>query len=449
MNCKNVQKELVGYLYGELDSRLERQLREHLDCCSDCTKVLADMATVKNLLGHEAHLMWPHAGKRFAVWYAVARAAALLIAIGIGWFAHAMMVRPPATPSPLTEKPVTDERIVSLLAQNLRYRTSFASSQFLLIQEMEKTLAEQAGMASVVAEIHRIDSLQQSGQWEDAVVRQQEFVRAFPASPLAVPVCARLAANLTRLGQYQEACRHYRFLLNQTSLAPLERGEYLWQLAMCYQKCGQVPIYRTLLEELEQEDVYGVYRWKAVKTLADEDFAGFRFTVAMGRYRQYVASGTESSEVAERLVWMEFHLADQFYPLTIFLQARQQEQPSYYGLRQILADYPDSPLAQPSFEVCVTSREIASRFGENWRFPGFKKGGAVMPYLTQLAGLEEYEEVSCFARYQLAAAYEAKGEWKLAFEQYTNLSQIRELPRLAAIARQRLIHVQENMQKQF
>ena len=344
MDCTEAQNELIAYLYGENN---DPRLRRHLADCPSCSREIADMATIKAVLSEIA--LPPSANRssyrrrpRLISW-----AAMILFGFVCGWLASMLT----------TASNQISNEILRLLAHNQQYRDSLSHGQLLLIQQMEKRLGRTANLSEQIALLHRQENLAMQGKIDQCIQQQRLFLDNYRHSPLVESVCSRLAQNLTITGDYHQAAAYYQRLLLSPLLAPPQRGRYLWQLGLTYRHCRQWRQYYAVLGELENEKAYQLSHWHAVKALADADFIACRFIQARQRYQHYRQSGlADVGEVAQRLSWIDYHEQDNFYPLVLFVQAQQEGLEAFYGLRIILRQYPDSPLAPSAFQLISEQR---------------------------------------------------------------------------------------------
>lgn len=416
MRCVEAREQLLSYIYRDVDAETGKDLGRHIEECPDCAQELAELAAVRNLVAMSAPEAWRRkmAPKYFlvAAWVATA-----LVAVCLGWWGH-LLFHPRRLPD-VPARPA--EKILALLAQNMRYRSSLSQAQLLQVEEIEKCLGELGGIAEEVHGLHRIEKLARSGQVAPALEREGLFLDRYGKSPLALPVRLLLAQTLRDAGQYQDAAVRYRALLEEPSLTPHERGEYLWQQALCWRKCERSENYRSLLKELETDTIYGDFHWKAVKATADEDFANSRFVAAYGRYQKCLAAGLENlEEVEKRVRLIEVHQKDNFYPLALFVAAQHEGPQAYYGIRIILDRYPQSPLAVPAFEMYM-KQEFSWTRGCDTGFPEQPTPEALLRYLAQVAEICEVNEVANFAQYRLACLLEQSEKTAEAVAVYQKL----------------------------
>lgn len=441
MDCIAFREQFVAYLYGDLANEEQQLLRNHLQACTICTKELAELAMVYNLVEQSDVKIWlsnnePKA-KNLKPWLALA--ASWLLAVVLGWYLRGLSTMETQVAAEYSQH----RKIMTLLARNQHYRHSLSQGQLLLIQQMERYLAKSVNIEKQVAQLHTLDQLQRAAKFSQAIALQRSFLQQYCKSPIGKVLRIHLAQNLVRTQNYSEAAQLYRRILQQTILAPQERGQYMWQLAQCIQNLGDNESYRNLLVELERESAYGIFRWRAVKALADDDFANLRFALSQERYRHYATSGREGvPQVQQRLSWMAAHQNDNFYPLILFIQAQKQGIDAHYGLRIILSTYPDSPLAFPAFNLYMQQLGNFTYYEKPREFPQKQTTELMLPYLQEIAQLVNLKEIAAFACYRQAQLLEKNGAILQALTIYRKVLGYQASGRLKELAQNNILRLQ-------
>ena len=410
MNCTDAKHEMLAYLYGEND---DIELRRHFADCSSCAQEIAAMATVKGILSEiTVPAVNPVRRRRLGLVRPISWAALVLCGFIGGWLVQFLP----------TAKTGSADEILRLLAHNQQYRDSLSQGQLLAIQQMEKRLAGSAQLARQVERLHHQENLARNGQIAQCISYQRRFLEDYQDSPLAEFVRCRLARNLSTTRNYRQAAECYRRLLLSPLLGVQQRGEYLWQLAQSYRHSRQWSQYYNLLGELESEPAYRLFHWRAVKEMADADFVNCRFIQARKRYDQYRQSGlADVGDALRHISWIDYHEKDNFYPLVLLVQAQQQGIDAFYGLRIILRQYPDSPVAQSAFRTYLRSDDLLISGEKIPAFPDRLSSPRMLTYLSQVADMKELQEVASYADYWRANLLRESGKLRQAAQIYRRL----------------------------
>ncbi len=394
MKCPINKEDLLLYLYDELSEKDQEKIEKHLETCLSCGEILQEMAQVYRVLGNDTPSQKEKARKILHLpkaWVISGCAATFLGGIVCGWWSN------------LPQNNIQLEKqasIVSLLEQNQRYRKSLSPSQFFLTQEMEKHLAELAQVTSEIDFLHQLEGESDPKKTEELTQVTERFIQNHPDSPLLLPLYRSLAKNFQKRGKAEEAISYYKKLLTKTSLVPEERGEYIWHLAECQKTLGKKNFYYQELEKLEKESIYGSFHWQAIKVIADRDFYQGNFFEARSRYLKYQNNKIgKSPEASERVHWINFHEKDNFYPLLLFVEAQKKGVEAFYGLKVILSQYPDSPLAWPAFEMYLSDPKSPITYFSQVSLPKSWQKNALLPYLEHIQTITELKEVASFAEH--------------------------------------------------
>ncbi|NUM33595.1 MAG: zf-HC2 domain-containing protein [Candidatus Brocadiae bacterium] len=437
MICREAQENFILYLYRELDAKTQGLLLEHVQECQSCQKELSAMSMVGNMLSLSSPEIW-RKEKKAKVFFVkpVAWAAVLLLGFTSGWSANAWFPRS-------SEK----EKALHILSQNQRYRLSLSEEQKKITHIMEKTIAVSCGLSHQIEYIHKIEEKMSKEDWKGMLQQKREFMEKYPESPLHLPLNANLAHCLAKAGQYKEAKEIYQILLEQVYLSHEERGKYLWQMAQCLEKTGEIEKYYACLERLQDKDFYDAYHSKALILLADEDFFKGRFASARTRYQKYLETQEQDSEVQKKIQWIDYHEKDDFYPLILFVQASQKGLEYHYGLKIILEDYPESPLAFAACEMYLKGQKPQFH-GEMVSFPEKKASDSFIAYLDSISQAYEVQEIAFFIDYWKASLLEQSGKQKLALEVYKRIQDAPSSSRISSLAGQAIDRIQKKHTKQ-
>lgn len=435
MDCAEFQPLWEDYLYGELTGERQRTLSEHLQECAACSRDIADLAAVMTAVAKSRPERWlpgTRRAGRSASWIRIlAWAATVLLAFLSG---NVLDFSPVEQAPPVAASAPDAAEILGLLAQNQLYRESMSWAQILQAQQMEQRLAQVGGVVEQVQKLHEIERFVVQGQIAQAIRAQENFVEMYQDSPLTPLTRVCLARNLLSEGEYRKAAGFFEVVLLDPALQPMKRGEYLWNLSLCCDRSGQSEQFDRILRELEKESGYGEFCQKAIKVMADRDFERLRFPEALARYRECAQGGEASVEVERRISWIEFHSRDNYYPIVLYINARNNGPAAHYGLGVILEQYPDSPLVLPAFYLYLEYAKDIWPGLLDASLPAESSAEAMLPYLSQLARLQELNELATFALYRKACLLEKAGDSRQAVQCYRTLAQSGCYTRLSEIS---------------
>ncbi|BBM84203.1 zf-HC2 domain-containing protein [Candidatus Uabimicrobium amorphum] len=401
MECSIFQREMASYLYDEMPKEQREIWQSHIDNCSNCTREVQELQQVLDIVSQSSEEHWRPKKRRFEriLLRVVPIAAVLLFCFVLGFVLGKLYL--PENRKQVVKKTNINE-VLMILAQNQKYRTSLSQGQLKLIQTMEKKLVQDTKLQTQISDLHQLEELTYTADKKYVSEAQQKFLEKYPESVLTAPIRISLAKNLHENKQYRKAQKIYREILADTFLDPSERGKYMWQLSQCYEKDSAA--YFRILQQLEKEGSYGSYSWKSCKQLADRDFKQQQFLTAYERYKKYLQqSMLNDEEVKQRISWMRHHERDNYYPLMLYVRA--QEQQEYYGLKVIITQYPDSPLASNAFKMYLKNQETTVRRIHK-PFPKSRDATTLATYLEEVSQSNEQDEVAKFAKYWQAKILE-------------------------------------------
>ena len=218
-------------------------------------------------------------------------------------------------------------------------------------------------------------------------------------------------------------------------------------MAVCLEKTGEAEKHHAFLEKLEKNALYDPYNKKAIRLLADEDFFKGRFVLARTRYQKYLESEEKDNEIEKKVEWINYHEKDDFYPLILFVQASQKGLEYYYGLKIILEDYPESPLAFPACQMYLQSQNLQSQ-GRMVSFPETKTMDSLVSYLEVASESYEFQEIAFFIIYWKAYLLEQSGKQNLALKLYKKIQEEPSYARVSNLAREAIYRMEKNYTKQ-
>ena len=401
MECSIFQREMASYLYDEMPQEQRKIWQNHMDNCSDCAQEVEELRQVLDIVSQSSEEHWrPKKRKLERVLLRVVPIAAVLLFCFVLGFVLGKLYLPKNSKQVVRQIDINE--VLMILAQNQKYRTSLSQGQLKLIQTMEQKLVQETKLQTQIADLHLLEELTYTADKKYVSEAQQKFLEKYPDSVLTAPIRISLARNLYENKQFTQAQKIYREILADTFLDPSERGKYMWQLSQCYEK--DTAAYFRILQELEKEDSYGSYSWKSCKQLADRDFKQQQFLTAYERYKKYLQQSTlNDEEVKQRINWMRHHERDNYYPLMLYVRA--QEQQEYYGLKIIITQYPDSPLASRAFKMYLKNQETAVH-NIYKPFPQNRDATTLASYLEEVSQNNEQEEIAKFAKYWQAKILE-------------------------------------------
>lgn len=410
MECTYIQQEMISYLYNEMAQEERKKCEDHMVACSDCTQQLNELKEVLGIVSKSTVEKWnvvtifeqkKQKRSRKIFLRILPIAAVLLFSFLLGFILGKLYL--PKKNVAIVRVDVNE--VLMILAQNQKYRHTLSRGQLKLIQEMEKKLVVNTKLELEISELHQLEKLQYSEGNTKIIVAQKTFLQKHKDSFLTAPIRISLAKKLHESNLYEEASQVYKAILADTFISPDDRGKYMWQLSLCYEKNNTA--YAKLLQELEKDSSYGVFQWKASKCLADLDFNNLQFSNSYNRYLEYTQkSNVKDKNVKEKMEWIRYHERDNYYPLMLYVQAKQKGTASYYGLKIIITQYPDSPLAYPSFKMYMQNRETSLASIHRPAFPEKQDAKTLVAYLSDISTENEFEEIAKFAKYCQAKIYE-------------------------------------------
>lgn len=435
MICQEAQENFIPYLYRELDEKTYQSLLAHLEKCQACKRELADMRNVGEILSLSHPENWWKAKKKYVLpLRPFAWAAVLLLTFVSGGVLHSLLY-----PSVRQDQ----SKIVQLLIQSQKYRSSLSEDQKILVQTMEKELAALSGNLSLIEELHKIENSISKKLWKDALRQKQEFSMRYPDSQLNLSLNTHLFFSLVKAGEYSKAKGIYKNFLEQAFLMPEERGKALWYMSVCMEKTGEKEKCHALWEKLEANPACETYRAKAIRLLADKDFSECHFPSARMRYQKYLEENGQKDEQLEKYIeWINYHEKDAFYPLILFVQASQKGSEYYYGLKIILENYPESPLAITACEMYLHSQQLQMQ-GKAISFPGKKSIDNLISYLNLASESPEFQEISTFMLYWKASLLEQKGMKNLALKVYKKIQEENSYNRISHLATEAIYRIEQ------
>ncbi|WP_372367574.1 hypothetical protein [Candidatus Uabimicrobium sp. HlEnr_7] len=438
MECLAVQQEMASYLYHEMPNEQKIVWENHIESCEVCAQELVELQQVLNIVSQSSEKSWQvksTKSSRVIFMRLLPIAAVLLFSFVLG-FVLGKLYLPKS--NNLVVKKTNINEILMILAQNQKYRDSLSQGQLKLIQTMEKKLVQSTKLQQQIDDLHILEEIFYTSSKNKIISAQQSFLKKYSEGFLAAPIRISLAKNLYRNKQYDKAQKVYNEILADTFLDPSERGKYMWNLAQCHEM-GSTSYFR-ILKELEKEDSYGSYSWQACKGLADHDFKQLQFLAAYERYKKYLQKSMLNDEkIKLRINWMQHHERDNYYPLTLYVRAKEQQE--YYGLKTIITQYPDSPLASRAFKLYLKNQEMPLQKIRK-PFPKNHNATTLASYLEEVSQNTEQEEISKFAKYWQAKIYEQQlRDFPRALEIYKKIMEKSNNYRLQEIAYERVNYI--------
>ncbi|MBU1495200.1 MAG: hypothetical protein KJ956_14680 [Actinobacteria bacterium] len=417
-----------------MDKEKEELITHHLENCYECSSEFADYIVIVNAISNSTPSIWHEKHNKFVPYTYIRRVAILLMTFSIAWGIYYFVN--------INRELHSKEKVevLSLITKNLQYRNLLSESSLVITRQMEYKLAIKTGLERQIKDLHSIEILCENKEYSQAIIRQKKFLSDYPKTLLQKYVYMNLAYTLKTSKRYKDAIGYFKNILKQP-IQEQERGKLLWNLSKCYLKLNLEKQYLTTVDRLGTNISYSQYYWKAIRSKADYEFQKYNFLKAEVLYSKYLENNQKIPYIAEKLSWIKYHKNENFYPLILFVQAKQKGIDAYYGLKIILSQYPDSPLALHAFKMCLSPEYLNVIGNEIPSFPIKHDTNKLISYFSDLSMIQSLCEISDYALYRKAILLEKEQKYELAYKVYIKIVSKQEDNTLGKISKKAILRL--------